>query len=71
MCPLTIILVLGLIVFSSWSKSMVHSAADDVLVAPSLGGCSGTYLILPPGISMLLIYLLAVNSVPHATTGRH
>ena len=54
---LTIILVLGLIVLSSSSKSMVHPEAEDVLDAPSLGGCNGTYLIVPPGISILLIYL--------------
>ena len=36
---------------------MVHPEAEDVLDAPSLGGCNGTYLIVPPGISILLIYL--------------
>lgn len=36
---------------------MVQSAAEDVLVAPVSGGCSGTYLMVPPGISMLLMYL--------------
>lgn len=35
---LTIILVLGLIVFSNSSKSIDHSEAGEVLVAPSLGG---------------------------------
>lgn len=35
---LTIILVLGLIVLSSSWKSIVHSEAGEVLVAPSLGG---------------------------------
>lgn len=38
----TIILVLGLIAFSSSSKSIVHSEAGEVLVAPSLGGWRGT-----------------------------
>lgn len=37
--------------------STVHSAADEVLVAPSFGGWSGTYLTVPPGISILLRYL--------------
>ncbi len=54
---LTIILVFGLIVLSSSSKSIVHPDAEVVLDAPSLGGCNGTYLIVPPGISILLIYL--------------
>lgn len=35
---LTIIFVLELMVFSSSSKSIVHSDAGEVLVAPSLGG---------------------------------
>lgn len=39
---LTIIFVLGLMVFSSSSKSIVHSEAGEVLVAPSLGGWRGT-----------------------------
>jgi hypothetical protein len=38
----TIILVLGVIARSSSSKSMVHSPAERVLTAPSLGGCIGT-----------------------------
>lgn len=54
---MTIIFVLGVIAFSSSSKSTVHSADDDVRVAPSFGGCRGTYTIFPPGISMLLMYL--------------
>ncbi len=54
---MTSIFVLGVMAFSSSSKSMVHSAADEVLVLPSLGGCIGTKTIFPPGISMLLIYL--------------
>lgn len=54
---LTIIFVFELIVFSSSSKSIVHSDAGEVLVAPSLGGWRGTYRIVPPGISMLLMYL--------------
>jgi hypothetical protein len=53
----TIILVFGLIVLSSSSKSIVHSEAGDVLEAPSFGGCRGTYRIVPPGISILLMYL--------------
>lgn len=39
---MTIILVLGVIARSSSSKSTVQSAADDVVVAPVAGGCSGT-----------------------------
>lgn len=54
---LTIIFVLELMVFSSSSKSTVHSDAGEVLIAPSLGGCRGTYRMVPPGISILLIYL--------------
>ena len=53
----TIILVFGLMALSNSSMSIVHSAAEDVLVAPSFGGWSGTYLTVPPGISMLLRYL--------------
>lgn len=39
---MTIILVLGVMALSSSSKSMVQLAADDVLDAPSAGGCMGT-----------------------------
>jgi hypothetical protein len=42
--------------FSSSSKSIVQSAAEEVLVAPVAGGCMGTYTTLPPGISMLEMY---------------
>ena len=52
----TIIFVLGVMDFSSTSKSMVHSPADRVSSMPVLGGCIGTYTILAPGISMLLMY---------------
>ena len=38
----TIILVRGVIAFSSSAKSIVQSAADEVLVAPVSGGCMGT-----------------------------
>jgi len=38
----TSILVLGVMAFSSSSKSMVHSPAERVLTPPSLGGCMGT-----------------------------
>lgn len=38
----TSILVLGVMARSSSSKSMVHSPAERVLTAPSLGGCMGT-----------------------------
>lgn len=54
----TIILVLGVTARSSSSKSIVQLAADEVVVAPSPGGCIGTKTILPPGISILLMYLL-------------
>jgi len=37
---------------------MVHSDAEHVSVAPRSGGCSGTYLTVPPGISMFEMYLL-------------
>ena len=53
----TIMRVWGLIAASSAFMSIDQSAADEVLVAPSFGGCKGTYRIFPPGISMLLIYL--------------
>lgn len=53
----TIILVFEFMVLSNSSKSMVHCEAEEVFSAPSLGGCSGTYLTFPPGISMLLMYL--------------
>lgn len=39
---MTIILVRGVTALSSSSKSIVHSAAEDVCVAPVLGGCMGT-----------------------------
>lgn len=53
----TIILVRGVMASSSSSKSMAQSAAEEVSFAPELGGCRGTWTILPPGISMLLMYL--------------
>jgi hypothetical protein len=39
--------------------SIFQFAADDVRSAPSAGGRIGTYLTVPPGISMLLRYLQA------------
>lgn len=39
---MTIILVRGVTAFSSSSKSIVHSAEEEVCVAPVLGGCNGT-----------------------------
>lgn len=36
----------------------VQFAAEEVTEPPSLGGCSGTYRITPPGISMLDRYLI-------------
>ena len=54
---LTIIRVLELKVFSRASMFTVQFAAEEVTEPPSLGGCSGTYLITPPGISMLERYL--------------
>jgi hypothetical protein len=59
---LTIIFVLVLMVSSNWSKSMVHLAAEEVLDAPSFGGCIGTYRMVPPGISILLMYLCASSA---------
>ena len=53
----TIMRVCGLMAFSSAVMSMVQSAAEVVLVAPSLGGWRGTYFIVPPGISILDMYL--------------
>jgi len=47
---MTIIFVFGEMALSNWSKSMVHSEAELVLVAPSFGGVSEQYTILPPGI---------------------
>ena len=61
----TIMRVLELTVFSNSAKSMVQSAAEEVSVAPCLGGCSGTYLTVPPAISMLLIYLGSCNQTRH------
>ena len=52
----TIILVLGVMAASSSAKSMVQFAAEEVVVAPSGGGWSGTYFITPPGMAMLLKY---------------
>ena len=52
----TIILVLGVMAASSSAKSMVQSAAEELVVAPSGGGCSGTYFIEPPGISIFERY---------------
>lgn len=54
---MSIILVFGLMAFSSRNMSIVQSAADDTSVPPFLGGWRGTYRIMPPGISMLEMYL--------------
>lgn len=59
----TIILVLGVMAASSSLKSMVHSPAEVFFSAPAGGGWRGTYLIFPPGISMLEIYLLSVSII--------
>ena len=54
---ITIMRVLS--VMAARSSSMLIFQADDevVLVAPEEGGCIGTQTTLPPGISMLLMYL--------------
>lgn len=54
---LTIILVFGVIVPAKLWISSVHSAAEELSVAPRTGGVSGTYLTMPPANCMLRIYL--------------
>jgi hypothetical protein len=38
----------------------------EVFVAPCFGGCSGTYLMTPPGISIFEIYLINRIRIRHA-----
>lgn len=53
---ITIILVLLVIVASSSFKSSFQSLAGHTSVSPFSGGCSVTYLIVPPAISIFEMY---------------
>lgn len=55
---MTIMRVLSVIAALSSSMLICHEADDVVLVAPVVGGCIGTQTTFPPGISMLLMYLI-------------
>lgn len=52
----TSILVLAVMAASSSDMLIVQFAAEEVRVAPSLGGSRGTYFMVPPDISMLEMY---------------
>ena len=68
---LTIIFVLGENAASSWAISIVHSEASQVCVAPFSGGCNGTYLTVPPGISISAMYLPLSAVLSHTPVYAH